>query len=64
MAEDTRMKKHRMMVNVDKDVYEWLRVYAHTVRVSMSFVLNEIVKTEISTPRLNREVAANGKRIE
>lgn len=58
------MKKHRMMVNLDKDVYEWLRVYAHTVRVSMSFVLNEIVKTEISTPRLNREVAANGKRIE
>ena len=58
------MKKHRMMVNVDKDVYEWLRVYAHTIRVSMSFVLNEIVKSEISTPRLNREVAANGKRIE
>ena len=58
------MKKHRMMVNVDKDVYEWLRVYAHTVRVSMSFVLNEIVKSEISTPRLNQEVAANGKRIE
>ena len=58
------MKKHRMMVNLDKDVYEWLRVYAHTVRVSMSFVLNEIVKSEISTPRLNREVAANGKRIE
>ena len=58
------MKKHRMMVNLDKDVYEWLRVYAHTVRASMSFVLNEIVKSEISTPRLNQEVAANGKRIE
>lgn len=37
-------KKHRLMVNMDKDLYEYLRNLSHVSRRSISKILNETVQ--------------------
>jgi len=51
--------KHRMMINVDKSVYEWIRDHSHTSRTSMSGILNELVKNEMVKSNEETEIAAN-----
>jgi hypothetical protein len=51
--------KHRMMVNVDRSVYEWIRAHAHATRMSMSGVLNELVKIEMIKSAAETGIAAD-----
>lgn len=39
------MAKHRLMMNIDKDLYEWLRDRAHKRRSSMSRIIAETLET-------------------
>lgn len=38
------MAKHRLMMNIDKDLYEWLRDHAHENRSSMSRFITETLE--------------------
>ena len=48
--------KHRMMINVDRAVYEWIRDHAHARRSSMSSALNELVKTEMTNDEIGKAI--------
>lgn len=48
--------KHRMMINVDRAVYEWIRDHAHARRSSMSSVLNGLVKTEMTNDEIGKAI--------
>lgn len=48
--------KHRMMINVDRAVYEWIRDHAHARRSSMSSVLNGLAKTEMTNDEIGKAV--------
>lgn len=37
-------RKHRFMMNMDPDLYEWLREVSHQSRKSISRILNESVR--------------------
>ena len=48
-----------MMVNVDRPVYEWIPAHAHASRMSMSGVLNELVKIEMVKSAAETGIAAD-----
>lgn len=53
------MKKQRFMMNIEKDVYDRVRLKAFETNVSMSSIINRTLKKEFAKPDATETVTKN-----
>ena len=54
---------HRLMVNLDVSLYEWLRTAAHTNRQSMSREINDAVAEHLKRKAKSPEIRKPARRV-